>query len=478
MTRSIGARLAITISVLTIVAAPATASASAARVSGATGATGAGVPPGALAISVAGSSAGARAIDVAIDPGSSATRRIVVVNRSTDLRLTTRLGPVAVGPPESSTGEQASWVTLSDVVETLEPGASASVTARILVPANAVPGAIVVNLVARVERAVHVSDGSPVSGTPSASVPVRMTVKGAPTAQVSIVGVQSVSEKGQDYLAIEFQNVGATAIAMHGRARVATSPPETYAVDARVAPLTSTVTRVAWVKPAGSKGITVSVDTDNARGDQAAWSGTVGTTSPTTVAAPQPGAVAANASASRPVDERDPFLLGLLAAVALAVLWFAYEMVRALVRGRKRRRLLKLVGLIATRREAEPVNAPVPVAANADQIGAVAAQIGALVGAIENLTARLDAVSALPSAAPEPVPGAPLLTAVPALGTPIPAPPPPPSAMPARSPGPAPKIVAAAAEIASALGDDYPYDWPTPEQLDRFVSRKRAVGDD
>jgi hypothetical protein len=52
--------------------------------------------------------------------------------------------------------------------------------------------------------------------------------------------------------------------------------------------------------------------------------------------------------------------------------------------------------------------------------------------------------------------------------------------MPAQAPRrePAPKFVAAAAEIASALGNDYPYDWPTPEQLDRFVSRRRAVGDD
>jgi hypothetical protein len=475
MTRSIGARLAIAIGVLTI-ATPATASASTAD------AAGAGVPAGALTMRVAGASVGVRAIDVEIDPGKSATRRVVVVNHSADLRLTTHLGPVAVGPTEGSTGAQPSWVTLSDVVETLEPGASASVTARILVPANAVPGAVVVNLVARVERAVRVSDGSPVPGTPSASVPIRMTVKGAPTAQVSIVGVQSVNEQGQDYLAIEFQNVGATAIVMHGRARVATSPPVTYAVDARVGPLTSTVARVAWVKPAGSKGITVSVDTVNARGDQAAWNGTVAATTPTTVAVVHGSAAAA--SASTPVDKRDPFLLGVLATVALAVLWFAYEMVRALVRRRKRRRLLKLAGLIAGGREQEPGPAPAPVAANADQIGAVAAQIGALVGAIENLTARLDAATAspfgAPFTAPEPVPGAPVLTAVPALGTPIPAPPPPPSAMPAQAPRrePAPKFVAAAAEIASALGNDYPYDWPTPEQLDRFVSRRRAVGDD
>jgi hypothetical protein len=38
-------------------------------------------------------------------------------------------------------------------------------------------------------------------------------------------------------------------------------------------------------------------------------------------------------------------------------------------------------------------------------------------------------------------------------------------------------VVAAAAEIATALGDEYQYDWPTPEQLDRFVSSRRAVAD-
>jgi hypothetical protein len=483
--KSIGALLTIAISVLCVAVAPVSAAPSAV-----------GVPTGALTMRSVDGSPGARGFSITIDPGQAANRRVVITNHSTNLRLTVRLEPIA------ASALQASWITLSDVVETLEPGAHAVVSARVLVPSNAVPGSVKVKVQARVEHAVLAVDGSAVAGSPSVSLPIAIKVRGAPTAQVSIVNVESITDHGRDFLAIEFQNVGATAIDMQGRVRVATTPPTSYPVDAHVVPLTNTIVRVAWAKPPGAKGVLVAVDTDNARGDQAVWNGTVGAAPPTTVGAPAVHAAAA--SAVSPIKKRDPFVLGVLGAVALAVLWFLYETVRALRRRRKRRRMLRDVGLIAARSDAQPPNLPVepnlpvpmatPVAASSDQISAVAAQLGALVGAIEHLTARLDAVRTLPAAAPEPVAGP-----VPVGSTPIPAPPPPPSTMPVRTPAPPPAVAAvpavsaeaavmpsgedgamrafagASSEPQSTLGDGYPYDWPTSEQLDRFVARRKAA---
>ena len=99
MRRTVGA-LVLTISVLSVVAGPAagsTAPIGAAR-------SGAGV----LGLTPVGSPG----LSVAIDPGRSASREVVVSNRSASLRLTVHLDP---------SGAAASWMTLSDVVETLEP---------------------------------------------------------------------------------------------------------------------------------------------------------------------------------------------------------------------------------------------------------------------------------------------------------------------------------------------------------------------
>lgn len=105
--------------------------------------------------------AGARGFSVTIDPGNTANRRFVIANHSANLRLRVRLEPVV------SSSVQASWVTLSDVVETLEPGAHALVSARVLVPSNAVPGSVTITVNACVEHAALAADGQQVAGMPA-----------------------------------------------------------------------------------------------------------------------------------------------------------------------------------------------------------------------------------------------------------------------------------------------------------------------
>ena len=91
----------------------------------------------------AAASSGSSRVSVKLDPGASAQRSFTVTNRSTTLRLTVAIeavdatarsdGDVNYSSTASIDGP-ASWVTFSDIVETLEPGASARVTASVAPP--------------------------------------------------------------------------------------------------------------------------------------------------------------------------------------------------------------------------------------------------------------------------------------------------------------------------------------------------------
>ena len=124
-----------------------------------------------------------------IDPGASAKRAFVVTNRSSSLRVTVRLAAVdATARPggavqyahDASASGPGSWLTLSDVVTTLEPGAHVHVTLTITPPDNATPGAVTAGLVARVDHAARVSDNQPVDAAGEISLPIAINVKGAP----------------------------------------------------------------------------------------------------------------------------------------------------------------------------------------------------------------------------------------------------------------------------------------------------------
>jgi hypothetical protein len=454
------------------------------------------VPSNAIGIRAVGVPRAAHGFAMSLAPGGSATRTVVLTNRSADLRLTVRLEPVdasalgAAAPRVATRAsapnpDPASWLTLSDVVETLEPRANATVSIKVLVPANAIPGDSVAGLRVRVDRALRVSDSSAVPGNPSVSLPITVGVKGAATAQVSITSVRAVEVQGKDYLEIHFQNVGATPMVMRGRAIVRGEHPHTYALHARVAPLASTVVRFPWVKASVSAGAAVVVSTDDARGDQATWNGTVGATTPSTApntpSAPAQVSTVATAPAASIIG-LSPSLFFLLVAVALAVLWLAYEVLRARARGRARRRLLAGAAAAAApvaARVATP-NLPVTVVASDEQMRAVVSQLAALVEAIDRLAGRLDGVpvASSPPLLPTRVPAAVVVpVAVPAPPAPVVTVEPSPMPVAAAVEG-APTDAAEAVDDDVAAGESYPYDWPTEAELDRFVERRRAAGTD
>ena len=476
MRRTVGA-LVLTISVLSVVAGPAAGS------TAPIGAAGSGA--GVLGLTPVGSPG----LSVAIDPGRSASREVVVSNRSASLRLTVHLDP---------SGAAASWMTLSDVVETLEPHASARVSVEIQVPANAVPGELAGAVVASVEQTVRASDGSSVAEKSSpVSVPISVKVNGAPTAQVSVVGARAVEEQGHKYLEIQFQNVGATSMVMRGRVHVPGGHPAAYDVRANAAPLTTTIARIPW-SPPSSGAVGISVDAGDARGDQATWSGSVAAASaPTTGATTPPTDVVQTAVGAGHVGEHGLSLVFLVIAIVIAALWLLYEVARA--RARKRARIRRLAAVVASidtdaiavaplvsngpaAAPATPLVSNGPAAASAaaasrpvvvseEQVNAVAVQLAALVNAIDRLTDRLDS-QGTPGAAPtRPAPRVtprtpPVLRAVPVVVTPRPAR----AAEAGDEAETEPPVIAAAAG-----GETDPFDWPTEQQLERFAEGRRAA---
>jgi hypothetical protein len=433
---------------------------------------------------VGGSSASG--VTVAIDPGASIVRPFTLVNRSARLALTVRLAAVdATAGPKSTVhyessaaaGSTASWLTLSDVVVTLQPRAKLRVSLTISPPANAAPGKEFAGVVAKLTGAARAADQTPVPATGSLTLPVAIQVKGAATALVSITGARVVAA-GRDYLEVTFQNAGATPNTMSGRVEVRGSRPRAQPIRTSVAALTHTTVRVPFAMPSGAKTVPISVTATDPGGDQATWSGTVGL-----AAKPAPPAAAharstRHRSAATIASSARSLPLGALILVVVAfvaaVLWLGVE----LRKSRAARRATKLAparpvaplpadapGIPVAPAPAAPV-VPAPVAPLAplvpavlagadDPMGAVAAQLGALVGAIDRLVARLDDG-------------------------------PTPEIAPARGRAPSPSSSAAdlgallyapAARVPEPSPDDL-YDWPTEAQLEQFEARRRAAQHD
>ncbi len=430
-------------------------------------------------------------LSVVMDPGASLQRSFVIANRTSGLRLTVRLatvdatadanGIVTFGEKASPSGA-ASWLTLSDVVATLEPKAELRVSLKITPPGNADPGSVFAGVVARVDRSVRMADGADGPKGDPISLPVAIDVKGAPTALVSVVGVNAIKDHDRSYLEVTFQNGGATANTMAGTLNVLGSHPKSFALRADVAPLTHTTERVAYDMPSGTKTVPVAVDTQDAGGNQAAWSGKAGfdTASTHATAAPK----AANTKPASPARGAHggllPRALTMLVALALVAgaVWFGAEVRRSRrtrgprdsdrVRRARRIRVAKVTpipmpvaaplfdpGAAAPRR-----GAPAPVAASAPVTSdAIAAQLGALVHAIDRLVSRLGEV--LPGAAHPPPTARPDVAAGPAVDGVV-----------ARAESGA-ILYAAAAPEPQRLAFD-PYDWPTEAQLDEFIAKRKT----
>jgi hypothetical protein len=415
---------------------------------------------------------------VAIDPGASTTRSLVVVNRSADLVLTVRLTAVdataaADGAVQYATsapaGSPATWLTLSDVIATLEPNAKLPVTLTVAPPSNAVPGTVTAAVVARVDSAVQAVDQRAVPAPAAVTLPVAITVNGAPTALVSITDARVVDVNGRQSLTITFQNSGATAITMAGRVQVRGTRPYTETVRVSVAALARTAVQVPFAMPHGVTTVPISVVAADAAGDEATWSGSVGLTDPPTVSAVpsnRPPSAQHRQRATGPARgaARPPLTLILVVfALAAAAVWFGAELRRNRAARRATKRQMP-TPTTSLQSGAAHAAAPRPTVASpagtADPMGAVAVQLGALVDAIDRLVARLTDGWVPP---PEPKTS----TASPAAPT------------DARSMAEASAALyrPAASRVPHPSADDL-YDWPTEAQLEQFAARRRAAHDD
>jgi len=417
-------------------------------------------------------SGAASRVVVAIDPGATASRSVVVINRSADLVLTVRLSTVdaATAPgrtvqyaASASAGSPATWLTLSDVIATLEPHAKLPVSLTVTPPANAAPGDLLAGVVARVDSAVRASDQATVDANATATLPVAITVLGAPTAQVSITGARVVAAGGRDNLEITFLNSGATSNTMTARVDVHGSRAQPPIVRASVAPLTHTTVRVPFAMPPGLQTVPISVVATDADGDQATWSGSVGLADTLTAAASNRPRSAPHrptvTDAARPVSLPRPVLILVALGFVTAAVWFAAE----LRRNRRARRAIR----VGTHTPVAPnvgavTRAAAGLAADAvDPMSAVATQLGALVDAIDRLAVRLTDGSV-----PEAGPGGPTRAPVTSADS-----------EPSIAESVARWLAPAAPRVPPPSADD-PYDWPTEAQLEQFAARRRASPDD
>jgi hypothetical protein len=424
-----------------------------------------------LQLTAVGGATGA-GIAIDVDPGASVKRLFVVANRSNSLRVTVRLagvdatarsgGDVTYASSASPNGP-GSWLTLSDVVTTLEPGANVRVALTVTPPDNATPGEVTAGLVARVDHAARASDNGAVDAPGEVALPVTIKVNGAPTALVSIASVRPVKADGREYVDITFQNSGATPATMSGQVRVSGSRVQSDPVRVTIPPLTHTNVRVPFTMPDGEKTVPVSVTTQDASGNEATWGGNVGFTLASSAApAPKTSSTprhAASTAGSNGASFPPPVLVLVGLVFLAAAVWFGLEMRRNRA-GRRAKRVRV------------PVAAAAPgfahASADGSQMGAVAAQLGELVEAIDRLVARLGDGTV-------PVAGAPASSAPPAQPeSPAPKFTPPTEPVPAN---PAPMFYAPAANRGP--GDEFdPYDWPSQEQLDQFAARRRAAQSD
>ena len=482
-------------------------------------------------------------IDVALDPGATTQRSFEVTNRSTTLRLTVALNAVdATAQPNgdlryastASNDGPASWVTLSDLVATLEPGASTRVQVTVAPSADALPGSVVAGVVASVDQAARADNGTAVSAHASAALPIAIKVNGAPTALVSISSVGAVKDHGDEFLAITFQNSGATrehddrpgagtrAGWAHIRDPCGGRPTEAHDTSAPVHDAARHEDRLGVGHNRRRRGRPGELERPGrvrapARG---IGSGRVGH-------AERERADLVDAGLSHAAALPRPVLILVGVAVLLAAIWFVAE----LRRNRSRRRSVAIVPAMAGAFATYALG-------TSDPLGAVVSQLGALVEAIDRLVSGLGTGPAAaevappasvaatvvppPASAPEPTAVSPVAasgcrrvfdqfgtgcatgcdaacargrSAVHSGGraartgsgsgagchTTRSAPAPTPTATPvAQTPAAelaelARLLSLPAAPSVPELDESDPYDWPTQQQLDQFADRRRET---
>jgi hypothetical protein len=450
---------------------------------------------------------------VTLDAGASSSQSLAVTNHSTDRRLTVRVEPVDAtrtgrGPryatSASATGT-GSWVTASIGQLVLEPGATTSVPLTIVADDGAAGEHALAGVHVFVTRADPVAGGSPVlDHLPARYVPVDVTVTGKPSPQLTITRVQAQQRGSRSFLAITVRNTGSVAADAVGTAQASGSTLRRN-IKATVEARKERKVLVDWPAVDASSGADIDIELDYGDGNTASWIGNVAPPGADDVSTP--GTVPAGGTNEPNTTGKSGGLLRNAVTVLVLLLllgagsWLGFE----LVRGRNR----------------PPQRIPVDVAslpplqvtmdpAHTEVLNALVTQVGALGAVIERLGDRVGVPVAVPpgpplltpqtrrrrrghtrvpTAADEPVVVTPPATgaqpAVRVVTRPIPA------AAPAPAPPvPAPQavhedIVRATDDLAAPapaeptfiapppVGDD---GWPSDEQVEAFLERRRARG--
>jgi hypothetical protein len=332
-------RIALVMGALAVLAAAARPVAAAPAAPGSTAAPlRSAVPANAVGLALADvSTAGLAAT---LDAGGAEEHDLVVSNHTSDLRLTIRL---TATDATGKLGEgAASWLSFGDDAVQLDPRAATTVPMTIAVPNNTPPGAVLAHVNAAIETAVAAVDGSPREGTARRSLPVSITVRGTPTAQIAIADVHRVDDGPRHQLAVVLRNYGVEGTQVKGTVRVLGGRPQTLKFDATLVPSRDTTLTLPWDPPAKDQPAELAIEVAYGRGDVATWSSTLGgppvTLTPTTLtdtatvdetAGSGPGDATVTLTAAKPWWKKGAAPILLVLAVALAAAWFVVEMRRS-----------------------------------------------------------------------------------------------------------------------------------------------------
>ena len=268
---------------------------------------------------------------------------LVVSNRTSNLRLSVKFSATdATGGVGTGT---SAWIAFGADVVQLDPHSSRTVPVTLSIPHDTQPGQALAHVTARVESATLASDGSPRNVASHKTLPISMTVNGAPTAQITIADVHRVDKDSTHQIGIVMRNFGDQGARITGRVIVAGDHPQTHGFSAELAPRRDTTLLVPWDAPSKDVATDISVSVDYGGGDTALWSSRLGgppatvDTEPQTATADEtPTSTAGTATATTSDNTasvgpaKDPWwkkaaIPGIvIVAILLAGLWFVFEL--------------------------------------------------------------------------------------------------------------------------------------------------------
>jgi hypothetical protein len=279
---------------------------------------------------------------VTLDAGATEQHDLVISNRTANLRISVKLSASdATGGVGTGT---SAWIAFGADVVQLDPHSSRTVPVTLSVPHDTQPGQALAHVTARVESATLASDGSPRNVVSHKTLPVSMTVNGAPTAQIAIADVHRVDNDSTHQIGIVMRNFGDQGARITGRVIVAGDHPQTHGFSAELAPRRDTTLLVPWDAPSKDVATDISVSVDYGGGDTALWSSRLGgppvtvDTAPAADVSETPTSAAGTATTTTTDTTasagpaQDPWwkkaaIPGIvIVAILLAGLWFVFEL--------------------------------------------------------------------------------------------------------------------------------------------------------